>query len=63
MQFAHFLASQLYATIVGDCAWEPNGCPITQQNYIDFIYATLSEIGSGDWPRFVASLLTCLPRN
>ncbi|KAL1677831.1 hypothetical protein EV122DRAFT_213383 [Schizophyllum commune] len=48
----------LYASIVGDCAWEPNGCPITQQNYIDFIYATLSEIGSGDWPSSTDTLLT-----
>lgn len=46
---------QIYAGIVGDCAWQPNGCPITQQNYIDFIYGTLSDIGSGDWPRFVTS--------
>ncbi|KAL1750884.1 hypothetical protein FB107DRAFT_251848 [Schizophyllum commune] len=48
----------LYASIVGDCAWQPNGCPITQQNYIDFIYGTLSGIGSSDWPSSVDTLLT-----
>ncbi|KAL1712910.1 hypothetical protein EV715DRAFT_259034 [Schizophyllum commune] len=48
----------IYAGIVGDCAWQPNGCPITQQNYIDFIYGTLSEIGSGDWPSSVDTLLS-----
>ncbi|KAL1736176.1 hypothetical protein EV714DRAFT_279541 [Schizophyllum commune] len=46
----------LYASIVGECAWD-NGCPITQQNYIDFIYGTLSEIGSSDWPSSVDTLL------
>ncbi|KAL1715833.1 hypothetical protein EV715DRAFT_275520 [Schizophyllum commune] len=48
----------IYAGIVGDCAWEPNGCPITQQNYIDFIYGALSDIGSADWPSSVDTLLS-----
>ena len=45
------ILTQIYASIVGDCAWAPNGCPITQQNFIDFVYSTLTEIGSADWPR------------
>ena len=49
--FELMLLSQIYASIVGDCAWAPNGCPITQQNFIDFVYSTLTEIGSADWPR------------
>ncbi|KAK7457860.1 hypothetical protein VKT23_010204 [Stygiomarasmius scandens] len=40
----------IYAGIVGDCAWQEGGCPITQQNYIDFVYGTLSEIGTSTWP-------------
>ncbi|EEB97441.1 hypothetical protein MPER_03240 [Moniliophthora perniciosa FA553] len=40
----------LYASIVGGCAWQPGGCPITQQNYIDFFYGTLSSINSNIWP-------------
>ncbi|THV04041.1 hypothetical protein K435DRAFT_747036 [Dendrothele bispora CBS 962.96] len=40
----------IYAGIVGDCAWQEGGCPITQQNYIDFIYGALSEIGTTSWP-------------
>ncbi|KAI5886210.1 uncharacterized protein SCHCODRAFT_02519573 [Schizophyllum commune H4-8] len=48
----------VYASIVGDCAWEPNGCPITQQNFIDFIYSTLSDIGSADWPSDVNTLVS-----
>ncbi|KAF5391505.1 hypothetical protein D9757_002475 [Collybiopsis confluens] len=40
----------IYAGIVGDCAWQPGGCPITQQNYIDFFYGTLSAINSNAFP-------------
>ncbi|KAF5344933.1 hypothetical protein D9758_011608 [Tetrapyrgos nigripes] len=40
----------IYAGIVGDCAWQQGGCPITQQNYIDFVYGTLSEINTDSWP-------------
>ncbi|KAE9395545.1 hypothetical protein BT96DRAFT_922752 [Gymnopus androsaceus JB14] len=41
----------VYANIVGACAWDPEGCPITQQNYIDFYYGSLSAIGyTGTWP-------------
>ncbi|KAL1714733.1 hypothetical protein EV715DRAFT_257097 [Schizophyllum commune] len=48
----------IYASIVGDCAWAEGGCPVTQQNFIDFIYSTLSEIGSGDFPSSVDTLLS-----
>ncbi|KAJ8453624.1 hypothetical protein ONZ51_g13495 [Trametes cubensis] len=40
----------LYASIVGDCAWAPGGCPITQQNFIDLIYSAVDEAGKGNWP-------------
>ncbi|KAJ4483844.1 hypothetical protein J3R30DRAFT_3451887 [Lentinula aciculospora] len=40
----------IYASIVGDCAWQEGGCPITQQNYIDFVYGTLSDIATSTWP-------------
>jgi len=40
----------LYASIVGSCAWAPGGCPITPQNYIDFIYRTLVSIQSSAFP-------------
>lgn len=48
----------VYASIVGDCAWQEGGCPITQQNFVDFIYGTLSDIGSGDWPSSTDTLLS-----
>ncbi|KAI5834097.1 hypothetical protein K523DRAFT_412709 [Schizophyllum commune Tattone D] len=48
----------IYAGIVGDCAWQPDGCPITQQNFIDFIYSALSDIGSADWPSSTDTLIS-----
>ncbi|KAF5387381.1 hypothetical protein D9757_005729 [Collybiopsis confluens] len=40
----------IYAGIVGQCAWQEGGCPITQQNYIDFVYGALSDVGTSSWP-------------
>ncbi|KAJ7480792.1 hypothetical protein FB451DRAFT_1011027, partial [Mycena latifolia] len=42
------LSEQIYGNIVGDCA--PSGCPITKQNYIDFIYGAMSSAGVTTWP-------------
>ncbi|KIK61814.1 hypothetical protein GYMLUDRAFT_243477 [Collybiopsis luxurians FD-317 M1] len=40
----------IYAGIVGSCAWQEGGCPINQQNYIDFVYGALSDVGTDSWP-------------
>ncbi|KAF8144304.1 hypothetical protein K438DRAFT_1459280, partial [Mycena galopus ATCC 62051] len=40
----------IYANIVGSCAWASGGCPITQQNYIDFYYGELTAINTANWP-------------
>ncbi|KAJ7651431.1 hypothetical protein FB45DRAFT_1051156 [Roridomyces roridus] len=40
----------IYAGIVGSCAFAPGGCPITQQNYIDFYYGELTAINSANFP-------------
>ncbi|KAJ7618103.1 hypothetical protein DFH06DRAFT_1144937 [Mycena polygramma] len=40
----------VYAPIVGSCAFASGGCPITQQNYIDFYYGQLSAINSANFP-------------
>ncbi|KAJ6601615.1 hypothetical protein B0H10DRAFT_2196179 [Mycena sp. CBHHK59/15] len=40
----------IYAKIVGDCAWAKGGCPITQQNFIDFVYGQMSAAGTTSWP-------------
>lgn len=45
-----FLRKKIYAGIVGECAWQEGGCPITQQNYIDFVYGALSDLNSTEWP-------------
>ncbi|KAJ7676883.1 hypothetical protein DFH06DRAFT_976191, partial [Mycena polygramma] len=38
----------IYGTIVGDCA--SSGCPISQQNYIGFVYGQMSSANVTDWP-------------
>ncbi|KAJ7676694.1 hypothetical protein DFH06DRAFT_976520 [Mycena polygramma] len=41
-------SAAIYGTIVGDCA--SSGCPITQQNYIDFVYGQMSAADVSTWP-------------
>ncbi|KAF5373027.1 hypothetical protein D9758_001547 [Tetrapyrgos nigripes] len=40
--------ADVYAPIVGDCAWIPpsqgGSCPMTRQNFIDFVYGSFSDI-------------------
>ncbi|KAH8827291.1 hypothetical protein DL96DRAFT_1681092 [Flagelloscypha sp. PMI_526] len=44
----------IYAQIVGDCAWnQPEACPITQQNIIDFIYRQIQQTETKPWPSSV----------
>ena len=33
----------VYADIVGECAWAPGGCPITRQSFIDLIYGAIHQ--------------------
>ncbi|KAJ7614864.1 hypothetical protein FB45DRAFT_936253 [Roridomyces roridus] len=42
--------TNIYAPIVGSCAFATGGCPITQQNYIDFYYGQLSAINTANFP-------------
>ncbi|KAF9013799.1 hypothetical protein BDZ89DRAFT_1142434 [Hymenopellis radicata] len=53
---APHLNYDIYASIVGDCAWQDGGCPITFQNYVDFLYSQLSAVGSTYWPSSVDSV-------
>ncbi|KAK7460640.1 hypothetical protein VKT23_009357 [Stygiomarasmius scandens] len=48
---------ELYAEIVGECAWQSGGCPITRQNYIDFFYHSLDDICSDVWPASVQDVV------
>ncbi|KAF9014818.1 hypothetical protein BDZ89DRAFT_1118424 [Hymenopellis radicata] len=50
---APHLNYNIYAGMVGACAWDDGGCPVTFQNYVDFMYGTLSELGSDKWPESV----------
>ena len=62
LTFTSLNYTQIYANIVGECAWEPNGCPITFQNYVDFYYGALSAVGSTNWPRYVFRFCVTLQR-
>ncbi|KAK0234745.1 hypothetical protein EDD85DRAFT_845180 [Armillaria nabsnona] len=46
------LSYNIYAKIVGDCAWQEGGCPITFQNYVDWFYGALSAVNATIWPEF-----------
>ncbi|KAK0200406.1 hypothetical protein DFS33DRAFT_1277851 [Desarmillaria ectypa] len=48
------LSYNIYANIVGDCAWQEGGCPITFQNYVDWFYGTLSAVDATIWPDFAS---------
>ncbi|KIY65760.1 hypothetical protein CYLTODRAFT_356310, partial [Cylindrobasidium torrendii FP15055 ss-10] len=50
--------TNVYAPIVGDCAWQEGGCPITRQNFIDFVYGSISAIGSSGYPSSADYLTT-----
>ncbi|KAJ7696930.1 hypothetical protein B0H17DRAFT_928662 [Mycena rosella] len=45
------MAASIYGNMVGTCA--PSGCPITQQNYIDFVYGQMSAAGVTAFPTSV----------
>ncbi|KIY48871.1 hypothetical protein FISHEDRAFT_73206 [Fistulina hepatica ATCC 64428] len=40
----------VYANIVGGCAFQKGGCPMTQQNFIDLVYSSISAFGGTEWP-------------
>ncbi|THU85428.1 hypothetical protein K435DRAFT_783345 [Dendrothele bispora CBS 962.96] len=40
----------IYAGIVGECAWAPGGCSMTRQNFIDWFYRSLDEMNTPVWP-------------
>ncbi|SJL06686.1 uncharacterized protein ARMOST_10028 [Armillaria ostoyae] len=48
------LSYNIYANIVGDCAWQEGGCPITFQNYVDWFYGALSAVNATIWPDFAS---------
>ncbi|KZV62445.1 hypothetical protein PENSPDRAFT_758677 [Peniophora sp. CONT] len=47
----------VYASIVGDCAWSKDGCPITQQNFVDLIYSSISQETSAKYPPSAQTLI------
>ncbi|KAJ7669469.1 hypothetical protein DFH06DRAFT_1181280 [Mycena polygramma] len=46
-------SAAIYGVIVGDCA--ASGCPIMQQNYVDFVFSQMSaaNVTGTEWPKCV----------
>lgn len=40
----------VYASIVGSCAYETDGCPVTEQNLVDLVYGQIAEANLTTWP-------------
>ncbi|KAJ6455269.1 hypothetical protein C8R47DRAFT_928862, partial [Mycena vitilis] len=49
-------SAAIYGSIVGECA--SSGCPITQQNYVDFVYGQMSAAGVTTWPSSVNDVVS-----
>ncbi|KAJ7054659.1 hypothetical protein C8F01DRAFT_1259496 [Mycena amicta] len=45
------LSFSVFTSIVGSCA--PSGCPMTKQNFIDFVYGQMSAASVTEWPKTV----------
>ena len=48
-----YLDYGVYASIVGDCAYDAQACGITRQNLVDLVYGQLSAAGATIWPKCV----------
>ncbi|KAI0751303.1 hypothetical protein C8Q80DRAFT_1156547 [Daedaleopsis nitida] len=42
--------TNVYASIVGDCAFQSGGCSLTWQPFIDWFYNTIQSTGTNLWP-------------
>jgi hypothetical protein len=49
---------QVYASIVGVCAYDEGGCSITQQNFVDLVYSAITDSGISNWPSSVDALIS-----
>nr|GAT57310.1 predicted protein [Mycena chlorophos] len=50
------LSGTIWASIVGSCV--DDGCPMTQQNFIDFVYGAMSAANTTQWPTSSANVVT-----
>ncbi|KAI0259459.1 hypothetical protein BC834DRAFT_833461 [Gloeopeniophorella convolvens] len=48
------LSTNVYANIAGSCA--SSGCPITWNDYVNWFYGELSNIGTTQWPEYVLNV-------
>ncbi|KAI0757834.1 hypothetical protein C8Q80DRAFT_1265676 [Daedaleopsis nitida] len=42
--------NNIYAGIVGDCAFQPGGCSLTWQPFVDWFYNTIQSTNTNIWP-------------
>ncbi|KAI0631822.1 hypothetical protein C8Q77DRAFT_1159558 [Trametes polyzona] len=42
--------SNIYFSMVGDCALKPGGCSLTWQPFVDWFYNTIQATGTNIWP-------------
>ncbi|KAF7296687.1 hypothetical protein HMN09_01077500 [Mycena chlorophos] len=49
------LSGTIWANIVGSCV--DDGCPMTQQNFIDFVYGAMSAANVTEWPGSVNDVI------
>ncbi|KAJ7181331.1 hypothetical protein C8R43DRAFT_968952 [Mycena crocata] len=40
----------VYAPMVGDCAFQPGGCPVTWTDYVNYFYNTIQATNTNNWP-------------
>ncbi|VDC01809.1 unnamed protein product [Peniophora sp. CBMAI 1063] len=53
-----YLDYGVYASIVGDCAYDAQACGISRQNLVDLVYGGLSAAGATIWPTSADQLVT-----
>ncbi|KAJ3505721.1 hypothetical protein NLJ89_g7272 [Agrocybe chaxingu] len=42
--------NKVYAPMVGSCAFDPNGCPVTWTDFVNYFYNTIQATLAMDWP-------------
>ena len=57
-----YLDYGVYASIVGDCAYDAKACGVTRQNLLDLVYGQLKTVKAQIYPTYVSSILYA-PKN
>ena len=57
-----YLDYGVYASIVGDCAYDAKACGVTRQNLLDLVYGQLKAVKAQIYPTYASSILYA-PKN